>query len=99
MKGKEKLPKWAQLEIQKLEGQLKTAEEVIASRDSQDSMISWRHVMNRHGIPDHATVEFHIDDARIDVSVVDGALRITSSSSMLSVLPRASNSFWVKAAE
>lgn len=92
-----KLPKWAQFKIKVLERNLELAKETAAKSDLPDSKISWRYAIDRHGIPDNATVEFDIDDTRIDISIVDGVLRVSSSGNSISVLPRAANAVWISA--
>lgn len=96
----DKLPKWAQDEIKRLARDLNVANDTIASFDAKDSVITWRQgLQDKHGLPKHAVVDFHIGGNIITASLSKDVLRVSSSSSSISVLPSASNSVYVKCDE
>ncbi len=88
-----KLPKWAQWKIKRLERDLEVAEKTIKNHEAGTGLITYQYLMGRkHGLPDGATVEFTVDNGRIDVSIDKGLLRV-STSHTIQVLPRATNTF------
>jgi hypothetical protein len=93
----EKLPKWAQREFNKLTAELRRYDELIKC-DDKPSDTTFRPPLNLSfkNIPSGSTVRFHLaDDDYIDVLVIDGIVRVYASK-VLALLPRASNSIYMK---
>lgn len=91
MKDEEKLPKWAQYEIKKLERKIESLEEQVSANDDEDSLIAWNASMKKHGLPSHARVSFKLDNGEVSVNIYDGVIRVTGNMNSLLVRPRASN--------
>lgn len=89
----EKLPKWAQLEFRKLQGEVNALSEQLDQIKKESGKMRWREVLSdkAHGIPDIAVVESDVDGGCITVSVQDGYLSVSSNRSALIVQPQAAN--------
>lgn len=87
----EKLPKWAQAYIAKLQRDVqfwKKAAGQIANSDK--AMISWRLLRESVGIPDRATVAFQLETGAVEISMRDNMLYVHSERCLI-IYPVAAN--------
>lgn len=93
-----KLPQWAQRYISKLRRDI-TA--LLAERGKiicGDAKITfWVNFGENHGIPDRATVQFHLENDIIDFSLRNNVIRVHSSQHHLTIEPAASNAVNISA--
>jgi hypothetical protein len=92
MKKAEKLPKWAQYEIMKLEKILKSLQEKVDSASSDNTNMQWNNGLDtqKHGLPDNSKITFLLPSGRIEISIHEGALRVYSQD-LLVIKPSAAN--------
>ncbi len=97
MENADKLPKWAQYEIVKMERKIEALESLAESHNTEDSNITYGYP-KKHGLPEHTTVSFLVDGVRFDVQISNNVLKVYSTD-VISVIPNASNSISIKSAE
>lgn len=92
-----KLPKWAQYHIAKLERDLADAQETIQALNSNGQKITWNNTYphQANGLPDDATITFHLPNDKIDVTLGEDFLRVSGYSNRIHIEPQASNSITI----
>ncbi len=90
MENVEKLPKWAQYEITKLERNIESLTLLVNQHSNPDAKITYGYPV-KHGLPDHTTVSFIVDGVRVDVQIMGDVLKIYSTDT-IAVIPNTSNS-------
>ena len=98
----DRLPKWAQMEINRLSGDLENYKEKVAQISGEEETIVYceGYVTPKINLPNNSHIVFEIDGGSISANVVDGELRVYGQSpGPLLVLPRASNSVYLKFGE
>jgi hypothetical protein len=93
----QKLPKWTQNYIAKLERDVaswkRSAFQVNAGKDGA---ISWSMLLDNEagGIPEDATVRMVVENGYIDLRLHDGIVEVYGSRQVL-IIPRAANAFHI----
>lgn len=103
-----KLPAWARLHIQRLESDLRDAEEAVnvalgENADQATGVITVNSGLNERGIrqnialPDHATVQFHFGSHVISMhrSLDNPCVQVYSNPGQIFTNPRAANALYL----
>ncbi len=94
-----KLPQWAQSEISRLDSSLNTVNKQIAQYEGNaETKIHRLGIGKDIPVPDFNAIGFKVDNGSIDISIVDGELRVYTNH-LLIVKPRASNSVYLSVAK
>lgn len=88
-----KLPKWAQMEINRLNADLKAEQETLAAINGDPAVmpvVSWHHLMQEHPLPDHCSVRMNLPKGHVEFQIIDDYVRVSCYHNLI-VMPSASN--------
>ena len=93
-----KLPQWAQRYISELRRNITALQAERGKIADGDAKITfWVICGENHGIPDRATVQFHLENDITDFSLHNDVIRVHSSHHRLIIEPAASNAVNISA--
>jgi hypothetical protein len=88
-----KLPKWAQNRIGKLERDVEYYKKQLDQTDAGQSKVCWGDYESKHGIPEGATVTYHLQKGEMWLELKGDEVKVTAPTGThrLTVRPKSGN--------
>jgi hypothetical protein len=92
----DRLPKYAQYYIQKLESDIKHWKDRLDAMSDENSPITWSSGHETYGLHPHTTIQFELEEGYVQISL-NSCNRISlRASGKLIILPSATNSAFIE---